>query len=359
MKIESIDFASVKMPLKEPYDIAYETVSEIENIFIRIQLDNGIVGYGSTAPDLEVTGETPGQVLEDVEEIIKPILMNEDPLRYSFHLSKLKDILTNKPSTLALADTVLFDLLGKICRQPVYKIFGAFKKKMATSVTIGILPMEETILRAKYYLGEGFRILKIKGGKDVQEDIRKINRIRKEVGNNIKLRFDANQGYTINETFMFFEGVKESNVEILEQPTPRNQPDSLGKFTENLGILIMADESLLTLRDVFSLVQKKLVDTVNIKLMKVGGIQEALHINSVAKSANVHCMIGCMDESALSIAAGLHFALAKPNVIYADLDGHIDLLNDPAAGAVRLKNGFIYPTGGNGLGFDLPDKIFN
>jgi L-alanine-DL-glutamate epimerase-like enolase superfamily enzyme len=350
MKIRQFEAWPVEMRLAEPYTIAYETTDRVTNIFLRIVTDQGLIGHGCAAPDFHVTGETPASVMTAFDATIAPVLSGVDPLRYALILERLRTGLGQQPAALAMVDMALYDLLGQIAGVPLYRLLGGYRTRIKTSITIGILSIEQTVEKARKQIAAGFRCLKIKGGIDVAVDIEKIMKIREAVGSTVELRFDANQGYTETDTLKFVEGTRKAKLELLEQPTPKAGHTILGRITNKVPIPVMADESLMNLGDAFRLAKNDVVDMANVKLMKVGGIYEAMKINAVANAANLEVMVGCMDESALAIAAGLHFALARPNVVYADLDGHLDLTGDPAVGSVVLRNGILYPNKNPGLG---------
>jgi len=353
MKITRVEAKTVTMPLKEAYTIAYETIESACNVFLRVETDSGIVGFGCAAPDQPVTGETPETVWGAISNVIEPALRGADPLRWSLLLEDLKRDLATKPSARAAADMALFDIVGKVAGLPLWKLLGGYRECIPTSVTIGILPEAEMVAAAKRRVAEGFRCLKIKGGREVEGDIARVLKVREAVGPHIELRFDANQGYTVEQARRFVDSTRTANLELFEQPTPKGQPELLGQVTRSVAIPVMADESLMTLRDAFRLARNEFVDMVNIKLMKVGGIAEAMQINSVARAAGLEAMVSCMDEAGLAIAAGLHFALARPNVMYADLDGHLDLVGDPTNDAVVVRDGNLLATERPGLGLDV------
>ncbi|MGB3802120.1 MAG: dipeptide epimerase, partial [Lewinella sp.] len=335
------------LELIEPYTIAYETIGEAANFVLKLSTDDGFVGFGCAAPDMVVTDETAADVERSILDHIMPALIGQNPYHYARLLEELR--LEIKSSALAMVDSALYDLVAKKAGVPLYEFLGGYRSQIATSVTIGILNQEDTVLRARQYVEQGFNILKIKGGLDYREDIARIRAVRKKYPD-ITLRFDGNQGYTLEQALHFISAAQPLGVDILEQPTSVNEEAVMGTLTRDSPIAVMADESLKTLSDAFRLTQHELTDMINIKLQKVGGIWPALHINSVAKSAANDVMVGCLDECGLGIAAGLHFALSRPNIAYADLDGHLDFKIDPFTHLFRLEKGILYPNGRPGLG---------
>ncbi|NJB85397.1 L-alanine-DL-glutamate epimerase-like enolase superfamily enzyme [Lewinella marina] len=347
MRITHIEYERYDLELIEPYTIAYETIGKATNFALRLVTDTGIVGYGCAAPDVAVTNERPEDVERAISESIVPALTNAKPFHYARLVEELRPQV--RSSALAMVDNALYDLVAKAAGVPLYQFLGGYRNRIATSITIGILPLKETMVKAREFVSQGFGIIKIKGGLDVEEDISRVRMVRKEFPD-IRLRFDGNQGYTLEQALHFIGAAQLLGVDILEQPTSINEEAVMGTLTRDSPIAVMADESLKTLADAFRLTQHELTDMINIKLQKVGGIWPALHINSVAKSAANDVMVGCLDECGLGIGAGLHFALSRPNIAYADLDGHLDFKVDPFSHLFHLDRGVLIPNGLPGLG---------
>lgn len=353
MKITRVTCHRLDLRLSVPYTIAYESVSRSSNFILKLETDTALVGYGCAVPDLHVTGETEEDVVFAIRDSVIPALEHKDPFTYVRILDSLKQQLPGKSSILAMVDMALLDLAARKADVPLYKFLGGYTSSIPTSITIGILSQEETLKQAREFVAAGFFILKIKGGKVLEEDIEKMIRLREEFPG-IQLRFDGNQGYSVEEAVAFVKNTSQVGIEIFEQPTLVQGDENLGEVTRQVHLPVMADESLKSLDDAFRLARHEHIDMVNIKLMKVGGILEGMHINSVAKSAGLEVMAGCIDECALGISAGLHFALSRPNIKFADLDGHLDLLDDPFRELFTLKEGVLYPSESPGLG-NMPD----
>jgi L-alanine-DL-glutamate epimerase-like enolase superfamily enzyme len=353
MRITRAEAWLVELPLTDPYTIAYDTVSSATNVLLRLHTDGRHVGHGCAAPDPAVTGETAAEVLAALHATADA-LVGMDPIRPAQILGQMRQVLGGQPGPLAALDMAVLDLLGQAAGLPLWKVLGGARERIRTSVTIGILDEWQTLEQARRWLREGFTSLKLKGGLDPTGDAARACKVRELAGPDIELSLDANQGYTLEQAEKFLRGCARANLAYLEQPTPRNRLDWLAAVQRLSSVPIMADECLLTPAGARELASLQAALLFNIKLQKTGGIGIAMEVDSIATAVGIGTMVGCMDECALGIAAGVAFALARPNVRHADLDGHLCFADDPTAGAVLCRDGFLYGSNLPGLGW-IPD----
>ena len=354
MKITQATYWTEQLALTRPYTIAYERIDSVENIFVRLQAEDGSIGMGVAAPDAEVTGESEHDCRLALETGLESLLLGADIRHLRKILRHVDNAMPTQPAARAAIDIALHDLWAKHLGLPLVEVLGRCHRSLPTSITIGIKSVAESLEEVDEYKGRGFKIIKIKIGQSVEQDVECLSQIRRQAGREMILRVDANQGYTPDE-FKKFVGLTDSlNLEFIEQPLPASDLDSMRRMPERMRKMTAADESLLDARDALNCLQPpRPFGIFNIKLMKCGGIAAGLQIAEIANLAGIDLMWGCMDESRIGIAAALHAALASPTTRYLDLDGSLDLARDLAEGGFVLENGELRVTDQPGLGVSM------
>jgi L-alanine-DL-glutamate epimerase-like enolase superfamily enzyme len=353
MKIKSIKSWTADLGNTKPYTIAFKTVDEVNNAFVEITLDNGVTGIGAGNPSEYVTGEYFQSCADALKENNISFLVGRDIRELNQLTYEVWQKFPKNPAARAALDIALYDALTKYLDIPLVKYLGQKIHSLPTSNTIGIKNVEETLKEAQEYGERGFTVLKVKLGIDLQEDIERIVKLREKFGKKFVIRIDANQGYDTAKTIEFYEKTKHLDVELIEQPLPAKEIEALKKLPDHIRKIIAADESLLTPASAMELVKPPLATGIfNIKLMKCGGISQALKIADIGALEGVELFWGCNDESIISITAALHAAFACANTKYIDLDGSLDLARDVVKGGFILKDGVMTCSDKPGLGVE-------
>lgn len=342
MKIIDIQVKRQSFKLVKPYKITNQLIDKVENCIVSIELDNGLCGYGAGAPIDFVTGETMTTALSALQPSKLAFLYDQSILSLPALSKQLQKAFQETPAAHAAIDIALWDAYAKMASKPLVDILGRAHDKLPTSITIGIKEINAAILEAKEYIKAGFKILKIKLGEEPLQDLELVFRLKEILPQSIKLRVDMNQGYTLEEFKHFLDKTKSLDLELFEQPIAKDKVKELATVAPFDREKVALDENLMTVEEGFELVApEKLSGIFNIKLMKCGGISEALRIADLASYAGLDLMWGCMDESKISIAAALHTALASAKTKYLDLDGSFDLVEDIVNGGFLLEEGYL------------------
>ncbi|WP_086444546.1 dipeptide epimerase [Candidatus Enterococcus lemimoniae] len=337
MKITKINVAPKAVKLKEPITISLGTIEHSMSAIVEIETDEGTIGYGEGSPGILITGETLKGTTECIQ-LFERQLLGVDPLDLEKVHSIMNSVAAQAPSAKTAIDIACYDLFGKKANLPVYKLLGGFASSVQTDMTIGIDTPEIMAEKAKLAISQGFDTLKIKVGTGFVSDIARIKTIREVVGSQIKLRLDANQGWNPKEAVNTINHLAQFDIELVEQPVAYHDIEGLTFVTNHVMTPIMSDESCFNSKDALRLIKARAVDFVNIKLMKCGGIHEALKINSICEAAGIECMIGCMvEETNIGVTAAAHLAAATKNITRADLDATFGLNEVAIPGGVGLE----------------------
>ena len=353
MKIKNIEVFSKNLALTKPYTIAYKTITYVENVFLLITLENGIVGIGAANPDLEVVGESSSDVLKNCQSDYFQKFVGKSIKYFRSMIYEVGTTFPNKPGTLVLWDIALHDTFAKYLNIPVAAIYGQHIYSLPTSVTIGIMDVNDTVKEAEEYVKLGFKVLKIKTGQEVDLDIERIVKVNEKFSK-IKIRVDANQGYEIKDLEKFINATNKPGLEIIEQPLLVGKEAQLAQIDQQHRSMLVADESLKNSKSAINFTPSpQPFGIFNIKLMKCGGLIAALEIATIAKAGGINLFWGCNDESIVSITAALHVAFACTNTKYLDLDGSFDLAEDIVSGGFLLKDGMMSIRDKPGFGVEL------
>ncbi len=348
MQISNIQVTPLELKLRLPYQTAHQAaIDHVTVVFVRVETRQGLTAWGCTACDGSLTGETPDEVVRACRDCADRA-RDLNPLNIEYALDELAQYTARTPSALCAFDLAFHDLLGLAAGLPLYRLLGGYRNRIQTSVTISVAPVQESVELARDRARQGFRILKIKGGIDSQEDVRRVQAIHEALPN-FTLRLDADQGYTVQQALDVARALA-GKLEMLEQPTPAGDLDSLRQVAKHSPVPILADESVPNPAAALEIASRKAASGVSIKLVTCGGLRCARQVDTIARAARMATMVSCVNEPALLTAAGLSFALSSPNVRYGDLDGHFDLVGDPTVPGFILKEGWLIAADVPGLG---------
>ena len=348
MQIIKSEVFPVVLNVHQPIRMA--NTPPIENVtvvFIRLDLSSGQSAWGCTVANENLIGDKP----EDVIRVCKDCAaMAPDlhPINIEYSLDQLTPLVESAPSAMCAFDLAFHDLLGLASGMPIYRLLGGFRNSIQTSATIPIGTIDEGVGIAQDRAKSGFRMLKIKGGIDPEEDVRRIRRIHRKLPHHI-LRLDPDGAYSVQEAIDVARAL-EGKIEMLEQPTPAEDLEGLCRVKEQSPVPILADQSAAGPTSVLALAADGVTDGVSVKMATCGGLRCAGQIDAIARAAKMATMVSCVIEPALLIAAGLSFALSSPNVKYGDLDGHLELSSDPSEAGFQLKDGWLTASEVPGLG---------
>ncbi len=363
MKITHAEVILTRVPTRRLHRMSFATTRHQECVYLRLHTDAGIVGLGE-APHMagySGAGETQSSVALQLRERLLPAVLGKDPTQIEARQTDMERAVPWNPRAKSAVNMALYDIVGKAFNTPVYNLLGGLvRDRVPLSWSVPIIEHKEAVADAEEMVKRGLRILKMKTGhEDPQHDIERFCAVRQAVGDDIRMRADANQAWDVPTAIRVIRSLEPHNIEFMEQPVKVWDLDGLAEVRRATNTYIMADESANSPMDVFNLAKKRAVDLISIYINNPGGIINAKKMAIVAEPAGIGCYVGGALEGPIGARACLHFAASTPNVNWGcEMGGQFLLEADLGSEPIRFEEGALVVPGGPGLGGDLdPQKV--
>lgn len=313
---------------------------EKEHVVLKLTDENGVSGWGESTPLPKFTGETIAQVRLLLETEYLPYILGMDSAQIAAaHMRMDKHLPGNHAAQMAV-DTAMFDLHAKALGVPLYQLLGG-KVRDAVRINrhLGIMSISEAQDKAARYRQDGYTSIKMKVGGNVDDDIARIKAVRQVMGPDAKLRIDANGGYTYSDAMRLIRNVYDCDLEMYEQLLPKSSFEDILALKRNTGVPIGADEAINSVSDAIRYAEHRAADIFTLKLVKTGGLWNALAIARIAQAAGITCVVASTYDTQLNGAACLHLAAVLPCATIGNDITCFATQPDQAKTCHRLENG--------------------
>jgi L-alanine-DL-glutamate epimerase-like enolase superfamily enzyme len=348
--VQKIEAWPVDLPLKASFVVARGAMDVAKNIFVRVTLQDGTMGYGEVAPFPDISGEDQESCLSAFPAAAK-VLLGEPVTQFRFLSKRLLEMTRSFPALRCGLETALLDALCRATGMPLWGLWGGADVRIReTDVTLPIGATDAVVATALDWYQKGFQILKMKVGQDVEEEIRRVEAVAAAC-QEASFVIDANQGYTFEQARAFMLAMEQLHipVKVFEQPIHRDHIEEMVMLKNQGAIPLAADESIRSIEDAHQLIEQKAVDMFNVKITKCG-VMESVRIVELAQASGVRLMIGGMVESRVTMGCSWSMVLGLGGVEILDLDMPLLLSVDPITGGYQYEGSSLHPWHEPGLG---------
>lgn len=357
MNIKSIEPIAVSLPMLKPAIMAGEVVRRADNVLVRIETDNGLIGWGEAASAPVMTGDTLESLVSAVH-YLKPALRGRDPADIAGALAAMDGRMYGNHGAKAAIEIALHDLAGRAAGKPVHALLG--DKKRSRMALLGVIAggdFDGDLRDAEKKKAGDVTIYKIKVGIDTPEnDAARTRAICKLLGSGLLISADANQGYSAEQAIDYVRAAKGAGLDFFEQPVMADDLAGMAAVAAATEIAIGADEGIHSLDDIRRHHERKAARGVSLKAIKLGGIRATVEAGRLCERLGMRVNISCKTgESSVACAAALHVASVIPNIAWGLTLTHSGLGEDVTAQPIRTDKGHAESLERPGLGIDVDE----